>query len=158
MRDMKKSVSILSVAILLTLFPACDLFGGGGHTTETDEAREKWSAYQDGDYSFTVTRSCFCANAGTYWVQVVDGDITIVQRVQDHEYLPEEQFEGIPTVDDLFNLIDRALRESADDVQYAFDPDAGYPSSITIDWYRQAIDDEIHYSVSGAGPGITVPD
>ena len=155
---MRTITSILSLVILSTVLPACDWFGGNGSTVETEEAREKWAAFQNGDYSYTVTRSCFCGNAGTYWIQVVGGEITIVQRVEDHEYLPEDQFEYLPTVEDLFDLIDRALREGADEVQYAFDPDAGYPSSITIDWIRPAVDDEIHYSVHSAAPGVTTPD
>lgn len=148
----------LVIAILVPALPGCDWGSGGGATTETEEARRTWAAFQDGDYSFTVTRSCFCVNAGTYWVQVVGGDISIVQRVQDHEYLPEDQFTDIPTIEDLFDLIDRALRESADEIRFAFDPEAGYPSSISIDWIEPAVDDEIGYTVHGAVPGITTPD
>lgn len=155
---MRHLTGTLFVAFVIAVLPGCDLFGGNGHTTETDEAREKWASFQEGDYSFVVTRGCFCANAGTYWIQVVDGEITIVQRVVDHEYLSEDQFEQFPTIGDLFDLIDRALRESADEVQYSFDSDAGYPVSISIDWIRPAVDDEIHYSVQGVAAGITEPD
>jgi hypothetical protein len=63
----------------------------------------------------------------------------------------------MPTMDELFDLIDRADQE-ADHLVVEYD-EAGWPSRIDIDWWTEAVDDEISYrvdSVAEAAPSHTV--
>ncbi|NNF03828.1 MAG: hypothetical protein HKN17_05115 [Rhodothermales bacterium] len=155
---MKTGFRIVLIALVATTLTGCELVGGNGYPTETARARAQWMAHQDGDYSFVLTRLCECLQAGDYWIQVEDGRISIVQQTWDHAFLPEEAFDAFPTIEDLFDVIDRAIQESAAELHYSFDPDTGYPASIEIDWVRPAVDDEITYRVRSAVPGVTIPD
>lgn len=53
-----------------------------------------------------------------------------------------------PTVAELFAELDRAIRD-ADTVDARYDPVSGMPISASIDWIRNAADDETTFTAGG---------
>jgi hypothetical protein len=101
------------------------------------EARQKWAAADIDDYSWTVEKSCFCIGLpGQVNITVVDGVVTATSAAVDPDY-PQ-------TVDDMFQLIEDSL--DADDLVVSYNRQLGYPELISIDFYADAIDDEVSYA------------
>lgn len=133
---------------LLALAAGCTLFGPASDDDVGDlsEARARWAARGWSDYDLRIMRGCFCLGAGEFDVWVRDDAVAAVWGVENQSTeVRSDQWAYFPTMDDLLDLVDRALRE-ADEVTVAWD-DRGWPSRIDIDWYRDAVDDEISYRI-----------
>ena len=94
----------------------------------------------------TLRRLCFCPSpdyTGPFEVTVRGGDVSAV-RLNGSAVDAER---GV-SVEALFALIDDAYARGAAEVELAFHPELGYPTSIGIDYDRQMADEEIGYRVS----------
>lgn len=109
------------------------------------------------DYAFTLRVGCFCPYVGPLRIVVKDGEVKEVRQLDPVDGGPETLQAWIDsqamTLDDLGDLVDRALRE-ADDVDVTYDPTYGFPSDVYIDWYKDAVDDEIGYTVTDYIPAL----
>jgi hypothetical protein len=142
----------IPLIVAATLLPGCRLLGFEGFGGD-DDYREKWARQHDGDYSYVLTRGCFCALGGTYWVQVVDYEVAVVIETYSQQPVDSTMFEYIETIEDMFDLIDRAREEGADELHVEYAPE-GYPKVTNIDWYREAVDDEMFMGISEVIVGI----
>jgi hypothetical protein len=146
--------------ILALLLAGCGLFGSGssGQDRELLDARARWEALGWEDYDMTLMRGCFCVGAGNHEVWVRDEEVIAVWPAGEWPVeFPPVWWEHMPTLDELFDLVERADRE-ADHLEVEYD-EAGWPSRIDIDWWTEAVDDEISYrveSVTEAAPSHTV--
>ena len=139
--------------ILLIGLPACQIAGPDDpRTREYDTHREQWDANNDGTYSFLMFRGCFCAWGGSLWIQVIDDEVTLAFRTETNEPVPDEHLDELETIDEIFDMIERAERE-ADQLDVTWS-DEGYPSEVSIDWIRNAVDDEMMIRISGVTPGV----
>lgn len=118
-------------------------------TSVMEGPRATWEAAGIDSYSNELTRSCFCSGPfGPITVTVVDGKVESVTRGKKQIPVSEEELGERPlTVDELFGYIDDATAK-ADDVAFGYDPDLGYPTRISVDWYRDAID-EMSFTAGG---------
>jgi hypothetical protein len=145
--------------ILALLLAGCGLFGSGssGQDRELLDARARWEALGWEDYDMTLMRGCFCVGAGNHEVWVRDEEVIAVWPAGEWPVeFPPVWWEHMPTLDELFDLVERADRE-ADHLEVEYD-EAGWPSRIDIDWWTEAVDDEISYrveSVTEAAPSFT---
>lgn len=139
---------------MLVLVSACEIAGPDSPEpmTEREERLEAWNDFQDGTYAFVLTRGCFCWPSGDFDVQVVNGEITSAYSRFEGVYLPAEQIEWLETIDRMFELIEQAERE-ADMLEVEYSDD-GFPTSISIDWIREAVDDEMFLLVQNVRPGV----
>jgi hypothetical protein len=112
-------------------------------------ARARWAAHRPGAYRVTVSRSCECLaeTTGPVVVTVRDGAIASRHYARDGTDVPARFAGYFPDVDGLFALVDsaRARRPHALDVVY--DPVAGYPHRVSIDYDAVMVDDEVAYAV-----------
>jgi len=145
---MRLFVLILAAAAVVS---GCQLLGFEGG--DDDDHRDIWASKNDGSYSYVLNRGCFCWPAGNYWVQVEDYKVQTVINTHTQEPLDSTLFAEIETIEDMFDLIDRARSEGADELDVEYSKD-GYPTSITIDWYKQAVDDEMYLGVSEVIIGV----
>ena len=53
-----------------------------------------------------------------------------------------------PTIDELFDFVEQAIDEDADELIVAYDQEFFFPTLISIDWIKMAIDDEISHTAS----------
>ncbi|GAB5520816.1 MAG: hypothetical protein RhofKO_30670 [Rhodothermales bacterium] len=149
----------ITVFVLLTAtLSGCSLFGVDGRQSDVNRAQQTWDNAAPSDYEFDLAIGCFCA----YW----QGPATVVVRADTvhalldattGEVLQDDFSNGpvlerlggdVPTIDDLFTIVKDALRESADDLDVDYDPTYGYPTSISIDYLEDAVDDEVGYTVT----------
>ena len=105
------------------------------------------------DYTYQLRVGCFCP--------VVDGKV----RVQDGQVVAVGGWPGVdrpltgfadasPTIDGVFTQLALAMK-GADDVDVEYDQQTGVPTSIQVDWAKNAVDDEIGYQISDFQPQET---
>jgi hypothetical protein len=135
---------------------ACSLSGPGDERdplVRLEESRAKWVADGPSEYELAMRRSCGeCLPEGALAVVVsVSSAGTTVSLAQNGERI-EPQPGLYPDVEGLFDLIETHLLAGAEvDVEY--DPELGYPRSVSIDPVPDAIDDEFGYVVDDLAAG-----
>jgi hypothetical protein len=140
------AIPILSVMILMG---GCELLGTiSNHDSDLVVNQRVWNEHNTGFYFFTLVRGCFCAYAGEYQVVVADNEVVdVIPAWDDQVGVPREDYDIFQTVDDLFEVIRNAYRNGADEIDVEYS-DVGYPSLVSIDYMKNAVDDEVSYAVS----------
>lgn len=113
---------------------------------ELAEHRAIWDAKHPVAYRFRVSVGCFCLPS-------VRGPWIITARVDTREVLPAtpdgEQplsSEMPPDVEGVFTKAKDALAK-ADKVEITYDETWGFPTSVSIDWIKDAVDDEESFTI-----------
>ncbi len=126
-----------------SLLSGCELFSSDPDEIKTLQInRITWNQVRTPDYSYTHTRSCFCAFAGTYRVTVRDDQVAGATDVVDLEPVPLDYLIQIPTLDGVFDLLEAAYNNEADEIHVEYGR-YGIPEIIDIDFIEGAIDDEL---------------
>lgn len=139
---MKRALWVLLIAGLT----ACDTL------VSSEREQELWNALEIRDYQFTYTVSCFCGFTGPNpaVITVRDGVATRVEYpIGSSQGSGSYPVQGYPTVDSLFARIERTKAKNPAELDVDFDETYHFPRSIDIDYMKNAIDDEISYSVTG---------
>jgi hypothetical protein len=107
--------------------------------SELSRNRALWSAQHLGDYRFRLSVRCFCPSAGH--------PVTVtVRKGRPHGATGFQQ--QLDTVPEMFGRIERALGDpKAGEVSVRFDARRGFPRSASIDSIKNAVDDEIGWTV-----------
>ncbi len=144
----KLLVSLSLVALLLSgcgLLPNSQLAAG----------RDRWQKAGISHYRYNLTVGCFCAfsQRTPLTIEVANG---VVQSMtyKDGTPVPADQvslFTDYSTIDALFRYTGEALRQ-ADEIKVQYDPTYGFPSSVQIDFIKQAVDDELWLTVANFQP------
>ena len=114
------------------------------------DARARWQAQGSDSYTFELNRGCFCVLGGRQvQVTVKAGAVTWAEYRDSGLAVEQTLLTYLPTVPDLFDLIQDALDRKAASFWVEYDPTYGYPTLIQIDYSATAADDEISYSVRG---------
>lgn len=143
--------------ILLVLATGCSLFSSGSPADRLERNRQRWADQGQANYAYTVGVGCFCP---TWLVQparvVVRADTVAAVRdpstgepLQDpstDEPLTDAQREAFPTIDGLFDMVERAVRENADRLDVRYDSRFGHPREIGVDFRKGVADDELSYT------------
>lgn len=152
--------------ILLLAVSGCfDSYGGDSGSDDDSEAvpekrldtaQQVWSQAEIADYQFTLAYNCFCVvpKAGSDWpdsytIAVRSGAIESAFDAATGTYVSDSELSLLPTIDDLFEIIQRAIDAKADKVDVSYDGTYGFPTRIDIDRSSTTIDDEYASTVSG---------
>ncbi len=127
---------IILAGIALVILSGCSVFSSSDNR-ELDDAREKWTRAGISDYSYSITVSCRCADTGTFDV-VVRNDRVVSTT---------PSASTVKTVDELFGVLAQAYAQNAEMITASFDALLGYPTSISIDYALNAVDDEVFYTI-----------
>ena len=147
---MKTKLISLFFVLVLTL-SAC----GGGSAFQRN--LDKWEAQNIGHYQFTVAVSCFCPFANvevTY--EVLNGEV-VNQSVQTSSDNPVDEaqvsdfYQSYNTIEKVFDYVGDAINK-ADETNIEYDPTYGFPTNITVDWIKLAVDDEMYLTLSNFEP------
>ena len=106
--------------------------------------RTLWETQRLTDYTFDVSRVCYCQFRGDVRVTVKDGVITGVTELASEVARDPETFR---TIDGLFDLVQDAYDRDAHEVQVEFDPSRGYPTRIWIDYVLMIADEEMGFTL-----------
>ena len=115
-------------------------------TPENDLAdyRTLWEAQRLTDYTFDVSRVCYCQFMGDVRVTVQGGVITGVTELASEVAHDPEFFR---TIDGLFDLVQDAYDRAAHEVQVDCAPARGYPTRIWIDYVEMMMDEEMGFTL-----------
>ncbi len=143
-----KKIILLTLSLILA---ACSAASPSG--SEFDQNKAIWDNANISHYRYTLFVSCFC-------VFVEDMPVTI--EVENDQVVSITSVKGTvidasntvlypvvqpyATIDDLFEKLKSAQAE-AEEVTVVYDTTYGYPTSITIDYIKQAADDELYLTV-----------
>lgn len=143
MPDLRRLLA-LSAAALLTGCGIVDSDPWDDRRLELNVARAHWAAADPGSYRFTFFRGCFCAGPiGRYVVTVTDGTVTAAVGEPDGDPVADAALGQFATMEDLFDVIEDAIRNEADGFQVAYDPEYAFPTLIDLDRDENAVDDEL---------------
>lgn len=99
-------------------------------------------------YTLTATTDVL---AGTFRVEVRNGAVTKAVGLDEDSRRQVREHAETPTLGELLKRLDRARKDNAEtaEVEYAAD---GHPVLISLDWDKNAIDDEALYAISAYEP------
>jgi Family of unknown function (DUF6174) len=108
-------------------------------------ALERWKSLKVTRYRFHFAPGCFCARRVGF-VTVTNGAVTGWEpdpssKVTDTN-IDEAKLDELPTIDSLLAEAARAEREATGRVEISYDATTGAPTRASIDWIKEAIDDE----------------
>jgi len=138
-------------ALALFALAGCDTITG----TQSDHAL--WNALEIRNYDFVYQVSCFCGNNGPNpaKLSVRGGSVVKVQPEDGTVFLGTIPLaSSYPTIDSLFVILENAQKNTPNGVTVQFDPTYHYPTKISIDPIKNAIDDEIAYTIKSFTPVI----
>ena len=138
----------------LTLLVACNNGIPKGTLTENIDL---WESYNAVRYAYDYNLSCFCPVGGIMPARVVVFEDKIeaildpstgeqLINPNDSTVVFETSLDLFRTIPELFDLVEE-VRKDADDVDVTFDEEYGFPSYISIDRIRNAVDDESTYTI-----------
>ena len=146
------SLTLIATA-LSALLSSCSVEGSLGPADLFRHARAEalWQKQGLSDYDFELLIGCFCRYDGTLLVRVRAGTVISATRLADGSPLTAAEVAAVPSIRELFEIARDAL-ERADEVEVAYHPTLGYPTSMAIDWQHNAADDEIFYTAAEVVP------
>lgn len=116
-------------------------------------ARARWNLQGAANYTIRGSTSCFCIYGGhDVDVAVTNGVVTGVTLVSTNAALPSELAGGFRSVEQLFDLIDEAIRKDAHQLHAEYDADRGFPTRLWIDWSDRVADEEYGFTITGLTP------
>jgi hypothetical protein len=110
-------------------------------TSTTTVAKGTWDA--PAHYRFDYRPGCFCPNLPTR-IEVRDGKVVKSEILEELRGVPGTT--NSPTIDDLLADVARAKKEATGEVKVDYD-DNGVPVEASIDWVKNAIDDEMTWRI-----------
>lgn len=132
--------------LLLCATAAC---GSGEPQIATMPVRTTWHEPQSYAYTLTSTSQVL---AGTFRVKVRDGKVTEAVGVDEDSRRQVRELRGeVPTIGELLKRLAKARSDKAHTAKAEYATD-GHPLRITLDWNRNAIDDEALYVISSYEP------
>ena len=128
--------------------------GSNAELRNLERNQQKWERQDLAHYQVDVNIICFCpfADRLPLTVEVFNGEIISVtdghgQSVAEDDPIRSMSEDDLLTVEGLFAYARRALQE-ADSVNIEYEPTLGYPTTIGVDWIKEAMDDEMGVHIS----------
>ncbi len=145
----------LQFALLLTAV-GCEAPTAPGNLDNLAAARARWRDQGGEAYSYELTRNCFCVFGGRRMVVTVkQGTVTAADYLDSDGSVEAALLTYIPTIPDLFDLVEGALAGPAAYFFASYDPTYGYPNRIEIDYSANAVDDEM--AITARSLVVTAP-
>jgi len=138
--------AVVTLMIMAGFLAACgrgDMFS----PIQFAHARGRWEAHEPVAYRFRISRSCECTGTEAVIVEVRNGVVQSRRYAANGALVPAEGPGLYPSIDGIFDLIEQFRREGVDQIAVRYDDELGYPRSISVDRYREAVDDEVYYSI-----------
>jgi len=145
----------LSLALSGLAAAACGTTGPSGrHADEQarlDQARAQWRAQAIADYTFVFSRGCFCVEEYREPVTVTVRGGAIASVVSVAGGVSRDPA-GYPTVEGLFQLVQEAIDEDADQIRTEYDAARGYLTSAYLDISERLADEELSVEARSLTP------
>lgn len=136
--------SFLLVGMMALAAGCGDLLSPGSDRSRLDTSRQKWQARGYVQYQFTLTAACFCVINGPVRIEVRNDSILSVTQISTGKPLDAKY---LPTINKLFDFVDRGIAEHAATLRVTYDSTLGFPTEIVYDGSVNIADDEVTYTV-----------
>ena len=142
-----KKIILIALVFILT---ACSLGGN-----EFSKNQKKWNDANITHYRFSLNIGCFCAFSSQMplTVEVLNGEVVSMNgadgNIIDATDTNYAYYSSYATIDRLFSQLASDSVRKADEVTVTYDAAYGFPSTINIDFIKDAMDDELYLSASG---------
>ncbi len=142
-----KKIIFIALAFMLA---ACSI----GQKSELARNQAKWENAHIASYRFSLFVGCFCAfmDRMPLTVEVRNGEVVSMTyadgRAVEADDSEIEFFRRFATVEGLFAEIQADQNGAADEVKAAYDSKYGYPTQVSVDRIKAAVDDEFNLTVS----------
>lgn len=142
-----------ALLLVLLLWPACSLFGDEDMSDFRRQQR-LWERQGLSNYAYTLNVACFCPYAGPMRVDVRADSVYRATLIDTGLDIADLERFNVKTIDGLFEVLEKAIKD-ADNVEVDYEAQYGFPTRIAIDYYKNAVDDEIGYRATDLQvPGI----
>ena len=116
-----------------------------------DDITEHFQVWLDQNitnYRYTIERSCFCVEEarGPVTIEVNGDQVTITDVATGAE--GNEFFDDVNTITKIYELLQTAAEEGADEITATYDDVTGVPLTLKIDKSFQMADEEMFYTIS----------
>jgi hypothetical protein len=147
---MKLRIFCILMTAALLLVSAAGFGCRGGLRDELDKHRRIWENEVVRDYQYRLQVLCFCPPEVTnpVIVEVKGGVTSSVIYVGTGLPVGNNNFIRYDTIEEMFQVIEDAINQNADEIKVEYNADLGYPTRIEIDFIKMAVDDEITYTIS----------
>ena len=135
-----KNRVLLSAILPLMLLSGCAIFGEDDDPSMVAQQRRQWERLGFDAYAYDLTIFCFCPHVDPVRVQVRAD--TVFSAILVETGAPVEQTFRARTIDELFEVIEDAIAQEADQLDVEYDEAFGYPSRIYVDYRINVIDEE----------------
>lgn len=142
---------LLAPVLALTLSGCLALVAPEGPSNIRDlvAARARWNLRGAANYTIRGSTNCFCVYGGQVVdVAVTNGVVTGVTLVATNTAVPSELAAGFRSVEQLFDVIDEAIRKDAQRLEVEYDADRGFPTRLWIDWSDRIADEEYGFNIT----------
>ncbi|NES82144.1 MAG: hypothetical protein F6K10_12490 [Moorea sp. SIO2B7] len=114
---------------------------------ELEKNRRKWHSHKIKSYQYLSTMMCFCAPPANITIKVLvrKNVVTSVTNAETNQPISNPNLESYKSIDELFEVIEKAVKKGAAQILVDYDSQFGYPSRINIDYIKMAADDEITF-------------
>ncbi len=139
-----KNRVLISAILPLLLLAGCAIFGeDDDDLSEVAQQRRQWERLGIDTYEYDLTIFCFCPHVDPVRVQVRAD--TVFSAILVETGAPVEEPFRARTIDELFDVIEDAVAQEADQLDVEYDEAFGYPSRIYVDYRINVIDEEVTF-------------
>lgn len=109
---------------------------------------KQWNKLGIKRYSYELQRSCYCPQEylKPVIIHVKDNVLSDARFKDNHKQLPKELKGNRKTIPMLFETIQKAIDKKAHSIKVEYNEQYGYPTSITVDFNKQIVDEELYFS------------
>lgn len=148
-----RRILFIFLAIMLTACSAVQ------PKSEVESAREKWENANISHYRFNLSIGCFCVYTPDMplVIEVNNGKVLSMQFQSGKEIDVNNlaYFQRFATIDKLFDEIENSFKpqedatgNKADEMKVSYDETYGFPTQISVDFIKDAVDDELGLTIS----------
>ncbi|HKY55371.1 MAG TPA: DUF6174 domain-containing protein [Anaerolineales bacterium] len=153
---MKKLILLIAVFALALVACASGNVSANQNQSELSQNQQKWQDANIKHYRFNVFLSCFCAfnEDMPLIIEVKDGQVVSMEYASGKEIdaANREYFARFETLDRIFEQLQKDVGGEADEVVATYDATYGFPVDVKIDYIKEAVDDELYFTVSEFEP------
>lgn len=146
---MKKSLLIITLLASFSLTGCIEGFYFNDHREqELERAERKWNRAYIVDYDYDAYHDDPYGLVGFYKVVVRNGRVVDAYNIDTGRDVPSHQLHKVPTVQDLFDEIYRAIDRHFDVLEVDYDHEFGFPSYLFLDVNRRSRNDEYKIEIT----------
>ena len=140
---------LLLCTALISITASCTALGLEGATSGRAQLvrhRDRWVRQQVVDYRFTYDVTCLCeATDDPIEIEVRGSLLASAAYADTDQPVPGSLQASLPTIDDLFTMIEQAIDQRVHLIEVSYHPTMGYPTRISIDnSFNVAADEVVH--------------